>query len=208
VHVLIRGDGPIHGVSDLRGKRVNLGLPGSASRDTALAVLAAHDLGIQDLAEATSLDLQQALTAMRDGQLDAAIQIIGAPADNIRAASEAFDLRLLPMDPSTIQRLATSRPGSFAMQVPPGTYPRQALPVTTLAVSSLLLCDNKLTTGEVEQLVRHLFADDFDWLEAGSIQGGQLSPGNARRALAVPLHEGALHALEEFDLVSSAQRLR
>lgn len=195
VHVLVRGDSPVRDLTGLRGKRVNLGQPGSASRDTALAVLAAHGIRPEDLAEAASLDLQQALTAIRDSRLDATLQVIGAPADSIRAASEAMQLRLLPLEESAIRQLEASRPGTFATQVAAGTYPNQTAPVPTLAVSALLLCDEKLSAGEVDQLVRQLFAPDNDWLAAGSIQGEQLSPANARRGLAIPLHEGALRAL-------------
>ncbi|QEY62189.1 TAXI family TRAP transporter solute-binding subunit [Metapseudomonas lalkuanensis] len=197
VHVLVRGDSPIHDLAGLRGKRVNLGQPGSASRDTAVAVLAAHGIGTADLAETTSLDLQQALTAIRDGKLDATLQVIGAPADSIRAASEAMQLRLLPLEELAIRQLETSRPGTFAAQVAAATYPNQTAPVPTIAVSALLLCDEQLSAGEAEQLVQQLFAPDNDWLAAGSIQGEQLSKANARRGLAITLHEGALKALEK-----------
>ncbi|MOA43772.1 hypothetical protein D3C78_1659590 [compost metagenome] len=77
------------------------------------------------------------------------------------------------------------------------TYPGQTAPVPTIAVSALLLGDQQLSSGEVELLVRQLFSTDFDWLAAGSIQGEQLSMDTARRGLTVPLHEGALQALEE-----------
>lgn len=196
LHVLVRGAGPIRAIAGLRGQRVNLGQPGSASRDTALAVLAAHGLKPEDLGEAASLDLQQALAALRDGRLDAVIQVIGAPADQIRAASEALDLRLLPLDEPAVRQLVASRPGTFAMSLAAGSYPRQPAPVATLAVSSLLLCDQQFSAAEAEQLVRALFAPSNRWLAWGSIQGEQLSPANARRALTVPLHEGALRALD------------
>lgn len=195
VHVLVRGTA-IRDIAGLRGKRVNLGQPASASRDTALAVLAAHGLKAEDLAEATSLDLAQALEAMRDGRLDGLIQVIGAPADHIRAASEVLDLRLLPLEEQAIRQLAASRPGTFAMQLARGTYPRQTAPVATLAVSSLLLSDQQFSAAEAEQLVQLLFATDNRWLSAGSIQGEQLSLGNAQRGVTIPMHEGAMRALE------------
>ena len=196
VHVLVRADGPLQSITDLRGKRVNLGLPGSASRLTALAVLAAHGLQPEDLGAVAALDLQQGLTALRDGELDALVQIIGAPADNIRAASESFALRLLPLQASAISRLQQERPGSFAFTLPAGTYPQQKAGLPTLAVSSLLLTSGQLTSREVEQLVRLLFSLDSPWLQYGSIQGTQLSPDNAQRGLGVPLHEGAEKALQ------------
>lgn len=197
VHVLVSANSALQGVAELRGKRVNIGQPGSASRLTALAVLEAHGLQPDDLAAATELDLQQALSALRENQLDALIQVIGAPADNIRAASEAFDLRLLPLEAAAIGRLQ-QRPGSFAFNLPQGTYPQQKQAVPTLAVSSMLLTGDQLTTGEIERLVHLLFTQDSQWLHYGSIQGTQLSPQNALRDLGVPLHGGAEKALRQL----------
>ena len=196
LHVLVRADGPQR-VADLRGKRVNLGLPGSASRDTALAVLAAHGLQPTDLASSGELDLQSALTALRDGQLDALLQVIGTPADTISAASDALDLRLLPLEPAAIAALQSSRPGTFAFTLAAGSYPRQPQPVTTLAVSSLLLTEQTLTSREAEQLLNLLFSPDTQWLSLGSVQGSQLSPRQPLAPIGIPLHKGALEVLKD-----------
>ncbi|MBF7731685.1 TAXI family TRAP transporter solute-binding subunit [Pseudomonas sp. N040] len=196
VQVLVRADGP-QDIRQLRGKRINLGLPGSASRDTALAVLAAHDLQVADLAAASSLDLQAALTALRDGRIDGLIQVIGLPADAIRAASEDLHLRLLPLQPEAIQRLLQSRPGSLPFSIAAGSYPQQPEAVSTLAVSSLLLGDASLASKEVEALVRLLFEPNLGWLQLGSVQGAQISAQQALHSYGLPLHDGVAAAFEK-----------
>ncbi len=202
VHVLVRADSPLRSVAELRGKRVNLGLPGSASRDTALAVLTAHGLSVDDLQRQGELDLQQALGELRDDRLDALIQVIGYPADSIRAAAEDFAMRLLPLDEAAIAQLERERPGSFAYRLPRASYVGQNEALPTLAVSSLLLGTRQLTSQEAEQLVSQLFARNRQWLQYGSVQGSQLVPGNAQRGLGVPLHEGAEKALRQLTLAS------
>ncbi len=196
VQVLVRVDGP-QDILQLRGKRINLGLPGSASRDTALAVLAAHGLQPQDFAEVTSLDLQEALTALRDGNIDGLIQIIGLPADAIRAASEDLDLRLLPLQAEAIEQLLQSRPGSFPFSIAEGSYPQQSSAVLTLAVSSLLLSDASLASKEAEQLDRLIFEPGLGWLQLGSIQGAQIAPAHAQHSYGLPLHDGVAAAFEK-----------
>lgn len=195
VHVLVRADSLLLNMADLRGKRVNIGQRGSASRLTALAILAAHNLPLSDLQGVTEMDLQQALKALRDEQVDALIQVIGAPADHIRAASEAFALRLIPLESSALERLQAQRPGSFAFSFAAETYPGQAQAVPTLAVASMLLTGEQLTSAEIERLVHLLFARNNPWLANGSIQGAQLSTQNALRNLGVPLHSAAEKAL-------------
>lgn len=196
VHVLVRADSPLLKMADLRGKQINIGQSGSASRLTALAILAAHNLPLSDLKTVTELDLQQALKALRDEQVDALIQVIGAPADHIRAASEAFALRLIPLESSALERLQAQRPGSFAFNFAVETYPGQTQAVPTLAVASMLLTNEQLTAAEIERLVQLLFARNNQWLENGSIQGTQMSTQNALRDLGVPLHSAAEKALQ------------
>lgn len=195
VQVIVKTDGPAR-ISDLRGKRVNLGLPDSASRDTALAVLAAHNLQIADFAQVTSMNLQQALAALRDDQIDGLIQVIGLPADAIRAASEDVHLRLLPLDPKAVEQLVQSRPGSFAFSIASGSYPEQQEAVSTVAVSSLLLSDTSLASKEAETLVQLIFKPKLAWLQLGSIQGAQVSTAHALQSYGLPLHDGVAQALD------------
>ncbi|PAV48027.1 hypothetical protein CK486_09935 [Pseudomonas sp. HAR-UPW-AIA-41] len=204
LHVLVLKGGP-KSISELAGKRVNIGPAGSASQSTALAVLAAHGILREQLAMARELDLPESLKALRDGEVDAIVQVIGAPADAIRAASEDLELRLLPLKADAVRQVLEQVPGTFALQLPSGTYPRQQQPLATLAVSSVLLCDASLSTNEAKQLVTSLFAGNHQWLAAGSVQGAQLSVANARRGLSVPLHEGAIQALQTLSQGSGKQ---
>lgn len=196
LHVLVRADGP-QNVAQLRGKRVNLGPLGSASRATAQAVLSAYGWQPSDFAGTGELQLPAALAALRDGQVDAVLQVIGTPADTISAASADLNLRLLALEPSIISALQASRPGTFAFNLAASSYPRQTEAVTTLAVSSLLLGEQTLTNREVEQLLTVLFESGQQWLQLGSVQGAQLSASQEVRDLGIPLHEGAARALQQ-----------
>ncbi len=196
VQVLVRSDGPKQ-LEQLRGKRINLGLPGSASRETALAVLAAHQLQPEDFAEVTSLNLQEALAALRDDDIDGLIQIIGLPADAIRAASEDMDIRLLPLRPDAVEQLLKNRPGTLPFTIAAGSYAQQTQAVPTLAVSSLLLSDSSLASKELEMLVRLIFEPQLGWLQLGSIQGAQISPKHALHSFGLPLHDGVTAAFEQ-----------
>lgn len=196
MHVLVSDAGGLRALADLRGRRVSLGQPGSASRQTALAVLTAHGLGPGDIVEGGELNLAAGLQALRDGRIDALLQVIGEPADQIRAAAETVGLRLLPLDADAIERLLETRPGTFAHDLPAGTYPMQHDAVPTIAVSGMLLSNAGLTDAEAAAIIRQLFDPANPWLQKGSIQGTQLSPGNATRGLTIPMHPGAEQALK------------
>lgn len=95
VHVLMRAEGAVASVADLKGRRVAIGQRGSASRTTALRVLAAHGLGVGDI-KPLELGLGDALVALREKEADAVIQVIGVPADAIRDALIEVPLALRP----------------------------------------------------------------------------------------------------------------
>ncbi|WP_200387294.1 TAXI family TRAP transporter solute-binding subunit [Thiocapsa imhoffii] len=198
LHVVVRNASDLHRFADLKGRRISIGPPGSASHQTARAVLAAYGLGPDDLRNAADLTLAEGLRALRDGRIDALLQVIGEPADQIRAAAETLDLRFLPLDEDAIERLMASRPGIFAHRLRPGTYPKQRNAIATIAVSAMLLADTSLTDREAAFFIRQLFDPANRWLTLGSIQGTQLSLDHATRGLMIPLHAGAEEALMDL----------
>lgn len=198
LHVVVSDAGELRRFVDLKGRRVSIGQAGSASRQTSLAVLAAHGVGVNDIVDPGELSLAEGLQALRDGRIDALLQVIGEPADQLRAAAEAVGLRLLPLEDDAIKRLIATRPGTFAHLLPAGTYPRQKDAVATIAASAMLLASTSLTEGEAAFIIRQLFDPTNPWLKSGSIQGTQLSIRNAARGVMIPMHSGAEQALKSL----------
>lgn len=198
VHVLVRGDSVLASVADLAGKRVAIGQQGSASRTTALRVLEAHGIRIKNLSEALELPLNAALSGLRHGQVDAVIQVIGAPADSVRDALAEFPLRLLPLSERAVASLAAAKAGYFPITIPRGSYATQQQNVRSIATAALLLVGSELSATEVGQLTRHVYEKGRDFAARGSAQGIQVSPANARQGLTVPLHTAAARVLEEL----------
>ena len=89
-----------------------------------------------------------------------------------------------------------SRPGTLAFNIASGSYPEQKQAVSTLAVSSLLLCDASLASKEAESLVKLILEPKLSWLQLGSIQGAQISPAHALQSYGLPLHDGVAQAVE------------
>ncbi|QJR14318.1 TAXI family TRAP transporter solute-binding subunit [Usitatibacter palustris] len=198
VHVLVRNDSPIKSFSELRGKRVAIGVPGAASRTTAIAVLAAHDIGLKDLGKAAELPLGDALVALRQKEVDAVIQVIGFPADSVRDAAAAVPLRLVPLEERVVRAMAAKSPAYFELTLPKGTYASQATNVRTVATSAILAVGPDMTDLEVAAITRVVYGRGADLVARGSAQGAQLSAANARRGLAVPQHTAAARAIEEM----------
>jgi TRAP transporter TAXI family solute receptor len=195
VHVLVRADGPVASVADLKGRRVAIGVQGSASRTTALRVMQAHGLGPKDYA-ALELSLREALVALRDKEADAVIQVIGMPADSIRDALAEIPLRLLPLSERAVVTLVKSRAGYFANTIPRGVYANQAQDVRTIATAALLVVSTDLSETEVSAVTRYVFDKGRDLVARGSAQGTQVSAATARQGLSIPIHIAASKTLD------------
>ncbi len=190
VHVLVRTDSALTSMADLAGGRVAVGQMGSASRITALRVLQAHGLGLEDLTP-LELGIGDALTGLRQRNVDAVIQVIGVPADSIRDALDEVALRLLPLEPSAIAALASANTGYFAYSIPAGVYATQRQEARTVATAALLLTSGTLSETEIGTITRNVFEKGRDFTARGSAQGAQVSPATARRGLPIPMHIAA-----------------
>lgn len=198
VHIIVRADSSFATVADLTGRRVNVGPAGSASRTTALRVLEAHGLSPKKDVVLTNHALNDALIQLRNGRVDAVIQVIGVPADRIRDALAAVPLRLMPMSRVAIAKLAISRQGYFAHTIPRGTYAVQTEDVPTVATAALLLVGSDISETEVRAVTNYVFGPKQDFAARGSAQGVQVSAANAQLGLSIPLHSAAAKALEDL----------
>jgi len=203
VHILVRADSPLMTVANLRGKRIAVGEPGSASRTTALRVLEAHGLHIADI-RPEALGIGAALVALKEEEVDAVILVIGTPADSVRDALADTPLRLLQLSPAAIATLTAASRGYFPYTIAPGAYANQVTPVATIGVAALMLTNGDLSDSEVAAVTHLVFGKGQDFAALGSIQGAEVSAANARQSLLVPQH---LAAAKELDaMVAASQR--
>jgi uncharacterized protein len=80
--------------------------------------------------------LVSAMTALEAGSVDAVVQVISIPADEIRSAAAAMPLRLLPIDEAVLARLIGEDGALLRGTIPKGTYPGTDADITTVAVRS------------------------------------------------------------------------
>jgi TRAP transporter TAXI family solute receptor len=196
VHVIVRGDSALGSVADLAGRRISVGPVGSASRSTALRVLEAHGFDATSLRQVLDLPLNEALVGLRAGEVDAVIQVIGAPADSVRDALTDVPLRLMPLAERAVAALAASNGGYFAHSIPKGAYATQTQDVQTVATAALLLAGDDLGEAEVGALTRYVYGHVRDFAALGSVQGTRVSAAHARLGLSIPQDVAAAKALD------------
>ncbi len=195
MHIIVRADSPARSVRDLMSKRIGLGPAGSGSRATAERVLAAHGMEAGRDYTLDEAPFSSALAALETSAIDAVLQVIGMPSDQIRSASATTRLRLLPIEDAVLADLAGKNPAMLRGVIPNATYPGLEQEVPTLTMSAVLATTSSLSDADARSLVTAIFGSKADLLSAGSAQAGQISARTARMGTAIPLLAAADAAL-------------
>ncbi|MGI0489083.1 TAXI family TRAP transporter solute-binding subunit [Pantanalinema rosaneae CENA516] len=155
VHVITHAGSRLQSTTDLQGKRVAIGSPGSGIRYTAEHLLQAARLQVRT--EDASID--QALQQLIDRRLDAMIYVgsMGANETLRQGFLTSPSLQLLPIQPSLVNYLTIMEPGSYqSAEIPIGTYSvRPAIPpqpIPTFSTATVLVTRPGVSRQKVELL--------------------------------------------------------
>ena len=190
VQIVVAVGSPIATIADLRGKRVEIGQPGSGTRPNAEAVLAASGVALSDLAELREAGLAAGLSALAAGEVDAVITTLAAPARSLQRAATGPGIRLLSIGPQERTILAGAHPDLVPISLPPSTYPGQTETVETVAATALLVGTAALPDTTVETVLGEVYGG-IDFVRAGSTAGALIARGTAQTGLTLPLHPAA-----------------
>lgn len=199
VHVIVRQDAGIRRIQDLKGRTISLGPRGSGARTTLENVLLAHGLQAGRDYQLNDAPFATALQQLDAGEIDAVTQVIGIPAGPLRLAMTQANLKLLPLEPTAIEKLLQSDNALMALDISEGTYPNQNERIHTVGTAALMLTTSELTPDEAAIMTQAIYQAGQDLLAAGSAQGAQVSIHTARSGLTVPLHAGAIEAFKKLD---------
>jgi TRAP transporter TAXI family solute receptor len=189
VHIVVRASSSIRSVDDLRGKRVDIGPPGSGTRYSAVAVLATHGIPVRELTEAVGGGREEAARRLASGELDAFFVTIAPPARALQELAPRSGLKLLALSSRSVERLVSENIGLVAMTLPARTYPGQAEPVATVATAALLATTTEAPEAEVGDMVAFAFSK-ADLSSTGNAEGIKVSKDNALRGITIPMHPG------------------
>ena len=190
IHIVVLRDSAIRDVAALRGRRVAIGLASSGSRFDAAAVLAAHDLQLQDLQEAAELGLSDALARLAKKQLDAVFVTGAAPIRALQQFALNPGFRLVPLRPEAMAALVNAQQGLAPIVLPANAYPQQQEPVTTAAAVALFVTTSDAPALEVKR-VTELLSTLVRQPAGNGDDVAQVSTAGKARTVPIPLHPGA-----------------
>ncbi|MFD2234608.1 TAXI family TRAP transporter solute-binding subunit [Phaeospirillum tilakii] len=191
--VAARPGSGIERLADLKGKRVNLGRPGSFQRMMAETVLEAAGISQGDLSVLVELDLAEQVTQLCEGNIDAAVFTGIHPMPEVQSAIEECGATLVPIRDKAIEPYLRKTPWLARFTLRGGTYDGQKTEVPALGLKTLLVT-TRLPAEEVEELMRAIAAN-FGALTRLHPALKDLSRGDTSRdGIPIPFHEGVERA--------------
>jgi TRAP transporter TAXI family solute receptor len=194
IQVVVLQSSDITDVAGLKGRKVDIGAPGSGSRANAEQLLEAHGLALSDLAEAREDGLAASLEAIAAGEIDAFVTTIAAPARGIQGLAADHPLRILSLAPAAMDMLRESNPALVPLTIPANAYPGQAESADTLAVTAMLVAREDMPAEVAEGFVNEVF-DSAGEISQRHFNGSRISRATAREGVTIPIHPGAEKAL-------------
>ena len=203
---IVTTDSSIKTVEDLKGKRVSIGAAGSGVYFNAIDILSAYGLTEADITP-TYQSFGDSANDIKDGKIDAAFIVAGAPTTAITDLATTKDIYLVSLDDEHIEKLCSTSDYYTKNVIPADVYGTNALTceiyvtpdglyvgtdgdVTTVAVGAVILARDDVSEDAIYNFTKDLF-DNAEAEVSSHAKYGELNLDFAASVTSVPYHPGA-----------------
>ncbi len=195
--VVARPDANIKTFEDFKGKRFNIGNPGSGTRVSMEELLDAMGWKPSDFSLASELKPDEHGPALCDNKIDGFFYAVGHPSANIQDPVTTCGAKLVSLTGPAVDKLVAEKPYYAKATIAGGLYQGNPNPTETYGVLATLVTTSKTSEETVYQLVKAVF-DNFDEFKRLHPAFANVEPAKmVKDGLSVPLHEGALKYYKE-----------
>ncbi len=189
--------GGVERLEDVRGKRVDIGPPGSGRRKNAQQLLRSAGIDWTSDLVATELPLDETIAGFAAGELDAAFLTVGHPSEALTAITRQSEVRFVELASGDF---LAQHPDYVALWVPSQLYPEAAdrQPVATVGTKATLVTSVEVAEDYVYAITSSLF-ENLE--EARSLHPAFafLEREQMLRGFAAPVHPGALRYFRQTE---------
>ena len=195
--VLARKELNAKNFTDMKGKKFNVGNPGSGTRASLEELLVALSWKMSDFALASELKADEHGAALCDGKIDGFYYGVGHPSANIQDPTTSCGAKLVSITGPAVDKLIAEKPYYAKAEIPAGLYPNNPQATETYGVLATLLASSKTSPDTIYVVVKAVF-DNFDEFKKLHPALANLKPEEmVKNGLSAPLHEGAAKYYKE-----------
>ncbi|EYD72759.1 TAXI family TRAP transporter solute-binding subunit [Limimaricola hongkongensis] len=199
--VVARADAGIETFEDLKGKRVNVGNPGSGQRGTMEVLMGAMGWTMDDFQLTSELQAAEQSQALCDNNIDAMVYTVGHPSGSIQEATTACDAVLVEVSGEAVDTLVGENPYYRTATIPGGMYRGNDEDTATFGVGATFVSSATVPDDVVYETVKAVF-ENFDQFKGLHPAFANLTKEEmVADGLSAPLHAGAEKYYREAGLL-------
>jgi len=197
VTVVVRKESGVNSFADLKGKKFNVGNPGSGTRATLDELIGAMGWSLSAFALASELKADEHGPALCDGKIDGFFYLVGHPSANIQDPTTVCGAKLVSVTGPAVDKLVAANAYYAHATIPGGLYPGNPQDTKTYGVLATVVSSSRVPADTVYQVVKAVF-DNFDEFKKLHPAFQVLKPENMiKDGLSAPLHDGAVRYYKE-----------
>ncbi|MGE3147932.1 MAG: TAXI family TRAP transporter solute-binding subunit [Pseudorhodoplanes sp.] len=199
--VTIEGTG-IEKMSDLKGKRVSTGSPGSATEVMAFRAIEAAGLDRDKDMKRERLSVAESTNALKDRKIDAYFWVGGIPTAAVTDLGATPGVKIKMIDHSEVVEAMNKKYGSLyaADVIKAGTYPGQDKDNKIAVVWNILVTTDKMSDADAYAIVKTIFDKKADLVAVHQEAASIMLEGQKKENTPVPFHPGAIKYFVEKGL--------
>jgi len=195
--VLARKEVNAKSFTDFKGKKFNVGNPGSGTRASLEELIAAMNWKLTDFSLASELKADEHGAALCDGKIDGFFYGVGHPSANIQDPTTSCGAKLVSVTGPAVDKLVAEKPYYAYATIPAGLYPNNPQETKTYGVLATLVTSAKVPDDQVYAVVKAVF-DNFEEFKKLHPALANLKPEEmVKNGLSAPLHPGAAKYYKE-----------
>ena len=195
--VVARKEMDAKGFADFKGKRFNVGNPGSGTRASMEELLGAMGTNLGYFGLASELKADEHGPALCDGKIDGFFYAVGHPSANIQDPTTTCGAKLVSLTGPAIEKLVKDKPYYAYATIPGGLYPANPQETKTYGVLATFVSSSKVPAATIYAVVKAVF-DNFDEFKKLHPALAVLKPeAMIKDGLSAPLHDGAARYYKE-----------
>jgi uncharacterized protein len=199
--VVARADSGIKDFMDMKGKRVNIGNPGSGQRGTMEVLMEAVGWTKKDFKLASELKSSEQSKALCDNKVDAMVFTVGHPSGSIKEATTTCDTVLVSVTGPEVDKLVADNDYYRTATIPGGMYRGTDADTQTFGVGATFVSSSDVPEDVIYNVVKAVF-ENFDQFQKLHPAFKNLKKEEMiKDGLSAPLHDGAVKYYKEAGLM-------
>ncbi len=200
IQIVARKESGVTKLTDLKGKKVSVGAPGSGTEINARQIFAAAHMSYHDFGRNDYLSFSESADQMKNRAIDVTLISSGLPNPGILDIATSQEITIVPIEGELLKVLDKETPFFVPAVIPKGTYRGQDHDVSSVGIPNFLIVRADLDDKTVYEITKAMF-ENLDRLVQAHAAAKGITLENATKGLPVPLHPGAAKYYREKGLI-------